>query len=747
MNALTRRIVRWLPYLGGTIGTAIALVLLPATSASAAPEDQFANLGQTPSGLSWIKLEDSRGISMWNFEMSLNRGGITNPDKFFWSTITDACWGIYRSFCALALWFIDWVLGFTWVNTIAAPLLAIGDAMQSVVNGIGLVPTFLMITALLAFLLMVRGRTSTAVYEIAIACVIAALASGAFAQPVRMVAGPDGYIVQAAELGQELAAQLATGDADGKTPQQLREAQTGLLVDTFIRQPTQMINFGKLIDGTDCEAAYDEIVRAGPYGTKSDIRDKVAKCDDVAGDYAGEPSASMALGSMIFFPAAFVVLLLAMVLGGTVITAAVRAMFQSLKAVVTLVTGLLPGGGRGSLMMSVAEALISLVIIVFASIFLSIFLLVIQALFAADDNPARAFVIADIVIVAGLAVYWRQHQNIKAASARLAQRLAQRPGGGPTRMPDRQAGLGMGSVASGVRSAVHMAALRRRTPVAAAPAANGPTFIDQRQQLMVVGGVGPRPTPRPGPLPGGPVDGGEADMNPVGAPRGPNSGPRIGRHATAQLPGGSDTNALPAGAPGAHALPAGRPGAPQLPEGPSGKMKRIESAGKGRKAAGMLARAGTNAALAYATGGTSTVVRGAAKATQAVRTARRTALQAKMATAAVRGRQRPAGTSPVPARPAARATTPAGKGQPVPAGKRPAPAGKIEPALSARQPVRVASAPSTPPSRPSAPRALSTSTAAPSRPATRVDDADRAARLQARLADRSRRASGRRTGE
>jgi hypothetical protein len=137
------------------------LMLVRVQSAAAAPIVAADKIGQTPPALAWIDLKDSRGISIWNFEMSLDRGGITSPDKFFWASITDACWGAYRSWCALSLWFLDWVLSFTWVQTIAAPLLSVGDAMQQVVTRLGLVPTFLTLTALLAGLWMLKGRHTT----------------------------------------------------------------------------------------------------------------------------------------------------------------------------------------------------------------------------------------------------------------------------------------------------------------------------------------------------------------------------------------------------------------------------------------------------------------------------------------------------------------------------------------------------------------------------------------------------------
>lgn len=570
--------VRVAAILTGWILLLTVVAAQPAIAAPLATEDE---IGQTPPALSWIELADSRGVSIWNFELSLDRGGVTSPGKFFWASITDACWGAYRAWCALALWFLDWVLSLDWVHFIASPLIQVADAMQRTVSRLGLVPTLLTITALLAGLWMLKGRHTTAIWEIGIACVIASMGTGIFAQPVQMIANPnDGYIVKANQIGQEIGAALAFGDAVGKTPEQLRKQQTGQLVDTFIRQPTQMINFGKVLDGGKCEGAYTDVVKGGPYGDDSDIRDKVADCDEAAGDYAANPSAPMALGSVIFIPAAFVILALCVLLGGSVIAAGVWAMFQGVKAIVTFISGILPGGGRGSLMLTAAEVVVALIIIIFTSVFLSVFLLVIQELFSAsvEESVPKTFVIVDVVITAGIFVYARQRKQIKDSAARLAQWMSFRPGGAPaTRLPERGAGLGLDAASSVVRTATGLAQLRAQR--AAADRA-GDAFTDNRQQNLIFAvGRG-----RPGPPP----------------PR-RDSGPDSG----------------------------GNPTRPQLPPPPSGSGPRTPTP---RRIAGSLARAGAHSALAYATGGASVAATRAAKVVSVGKATRRAALAARMVT-------------------------------------------------------------------------------------------------------------------
>lgn len=597
--------------------SAMALLVLAATPAAAA-EDQ----GQAPPFLTWISLNDTRGISIWNYEMSIDRGGMTSPDKFFWSVLVDIAWQIYRGVCAISLWFLDWVLSFTWVPTVAAPLLAVGDAMQAAVNGIGLVPTMLTLCALVAVMWMARGRWATGIWELAMALVIASLASGVFAQPVRMIAGPDGFIVQASQVGQQLAAELATGEAAGMTPQELRAQQTGMLVDTFIRQPTQMVNFGQVLDGTECEAAYNDVVAAGPYGNDADVRDRMKDCDERLHEYASTPTAAMALGAIMFSPAAFVVLGLALVLAGSVVAAGCWAMYQALRAIITLIMGLLPGGGRGSLLLTITETLVSLLIIVFTSVFLGIFLLVIQALFAgADGEITKTFLIVDILIVVGIIVYWRARNSIKAMSKRLAGWMAQRPGASATRLPERSPGLSLAPVNSALHAASTLTHHRSGRRAAGAGAQvgepGGARYVDGRQQVLFVNaagtGAGRGPTPHYSahPTPGG----------------GPTPRPGRGAPPAPALTGAPLPPGLP---PGPSPAPATATPVPEDPQGPSPRLRRAAAA------TGKLARAGTQVALAAATGGTSAAVAGTAGATRAaqvaqtVRTARRAAVTARM---------------------------------------------------------------------------------------------------------------------
>lgn len=619
---------RWVTRCGWVAGFVTLLVLLPATAAVADPEDDILDLGQTPASLSWIQLQDSQGISVWNHELSLDRGGMTAVDKQLWSSIVDVTWGIYRSGCVLAIWFLDWVMSMTWLGPISAPVLAVGDALQAVIDGLGLVPALLTITAIVCVVWMARGKWATGVWELAMALVIASLATGVFAQPVRMVIGPEGYIEQTALAGQEIAAAIATGDSQGKTPEQLRAAQTGQLIDIFVRYPTQLINYGTVLDNGPCEGAYNDVVEQGPYGYESDIRDAVGDCEKTYGEYAENPSGSMTVGSVVFVPASVIILLLAIVFSGSVIAAGVTVLYQSVKAIVTLVAGLLPGGGRGSLLITVAEVLTSLLILLLTSVFLAVFLQVIGYMFTAGENLAQTFLIIDILMLLGIVIYWRQRKRIKKSAEQLAQWMGQRPGGPATKMPQRERGGGMGTAMGAVRTVTSMSQARHaRAAANRAPSTTSTTYVDNRQQAMMFGGpAGSNPRP-------GPVQGPDQDLRPrqtalnPGRPGPPAAlGPaRSGPDPTAPSQTGSS------GPPGPDSQASS-----EYRGGGSGSGLRRVTARSGKVATGVLVRAGTNAALGAATGGGSLAVTGAlsaARTAKTLETTRRAAVGARLATA------------------------------------------------------------------------------------------------------------------
>jgi hypothetical protein len=572
-----------------------ALMMLTATAA-------YADGSTAPSSLSWMEIEDSHGISIWKYELSLDRGGVTDAGKLVWSVITEWMWQFYRGYVAVAIWIIDWVLGFAWLATIADPVMSLGDSLTVVVDRFGLPPVLLTITALAAVTWMMRGRWVLGVFELFLSLLIASLAVGALANPVGLVAGKDGLLIQSRDLGLAVSAGLVDdGDISG-SPDELREQVTATLADTFIRQPTQLLNFGEVVDGGDCEDTYDDVVQAGPYGTDDDIRTAMGDCEDRLGEVAENPNAGMAMSAGVLYPAAFIVLLFAIILAGTVLVASVQALYRGVKLIVDLVLGLLPGSARGGLWMSVADLVMALVTVVFATVFLTGYLLLIQAVFAAGGTARmQTFFAVDTLLVVGIVVFWRGRGRIKAASERLAHALAKRPGAGPSNLPAR-----------GKFSPAEAYYKGRMALGAAKVAGSGVRAVASGGAALAAGAGG--------------VAGaaGRATSRPV-----TDSMDRL-RWAGAMASRRKGAAGQGAGRPAAGTPPSAEPTAAQRVH------HRIGAAAKpGNR--GQLVRLGTSSVLAATTGGTSTLVTTAVRQAFAASATRRAALARRM---------RPAGELP-----------------------------------------------------------------------------------------------------
>lgn len=582
-----------------------------------------------PAALNWITLTDSRGISVWSYGMSLDGGGVTSPGKIVPAFLTELCWQIYRAMVVFAIWFIDWVMGFTWLAWIATPVLALSDALHSVVAQLGLGPLFLTILAAVAGMAIIRGRFALGLFEVLMGCVVAALAVGGLANPVGLVTGDSGYIMQARDLGIELSAGLAHhGDTTGNADE-LRAQIGQTLADTFVRTPHALVNYGRPIAGDRCESVYDDALRQSAKENDSGyVRDKVDGCDSSMGDYAGNPNVGMTMSALVLTPAALLVLGFALLLCGALLMAAARVLYESLKLVVTLVTGVLPGNGRGSLWQGIGNLVMALATMTFTIVFLTGYLLVLQAVFGNSGTggvPVMAtFVLVDVLIVIGAVLFWRGRKRLQEAGARLAALLATRPGGGaPSKLPAQQGG-GLAAAQSMVQNRLLSRGLR--TAVAAGSLTGGDgagpsgKWVGAATAGSTTTGVFTRlrTVPRRG---GGPSDPGPAtdDGGPAPTPGpGPTGGPPAGGGSPAALLG-----------------------------------RQLATSMVKKTAKGLLVRAAVHSVAAASTGGLSTAVTAAdaARTAHQLNNARRVVVAGRLAKAAITATASPSAASAAPTAP------------------------------------------------------------------------------------------------
>ena len=152
-------------------------------------------------GLGWMgdgfNVTDSNGIHLFQYQMSMDDGGVTAPLKAMWASIIGMCWNTYLMVIALLCRLLDWTVAMSWVGWITGPLVGLqNDIHDKVLAPLGAdswggtVLTLLTTCAGVGVVVkMMRGRTAGAWATGARAAIAAALALGFLAAPVANFAG------------------------------------------------------------------------------------------------------------------------------------------------------------------------------------------------------------------------------------------------------------------------------------------------------------------------------------------------------------------------------------------------------------------------------------------------------------------------------------------------------------------------------------------------------------------------------
>jgi hypothetical protein len=477
-----------------------ALLLVFARTARA---DDNSSGGGTGAGMGhlfgFMHLKDSHGIDASSYILSIDHGNATPGDGWWrgmWAFLITLEYEIYQTIVMVAIYFVRWVLGFGWLQTLLGPAHKIGDAVASMTGQLDLTPFMLTLAGFAVAIWFFRGRYSTGVYEGAMSCLIAALAVGLLAHPVDTVGGPHGMITRARDTGLQIAAGLAdNGNADAN-PQAQVDTATGQLVDTFLREPTQLINFGRVLDdpghpgqghcGKEFDDAYlhpydDEsagqkigdavggaqnAIRNGlhsipligptlvgpdiggdalgallPHKDKPEdvLKNKIGKCDKDLKAYADNPGPEQAAGLLLLIPAALLILLFAVFLAGRVVLATIGALITAIKLIFGVIIGIAPVM-RGQLLRSFADIALALMQLVFSIVYVVVYAVAVASLFTGEANLLAVALFTDVALVAGLIIYWRGIKGLHHWSQRLAEAMGRRPSAAPVVINRRSRG-------------------------------------------------------------------------------------------------------------------------------------------------------------------------------------------------------------------------------------------------------------------------------------------------------------------
>ena len=429
---------RALLYTGIASAVGAAMLTVPA----------WAEDGVSVGALSLFDATDSYGLKISQYELSLDRGGLTDQSTLVLTMLLTFLWDIYRWWIAFLAYVLDWTIGMTWVTWITGPLNDTAVHLREAVlqplgatgfDQQGLIALFCLIAGTAGGIAIFRGRAGGWVTMISSAC-IAALAVGVLAAPVVLFAGNDSEPAKPLRYAQRIGVEIGNAAVTGQLSNTAMDSRTEtepvagrILLDTFIRPVHQTLNYGASIDQDNkCVGTYDKALKAGPYGgDAAKARKAVGACNDKYGDYADNPNNSWVFGLQTFELAALLlgalILVFVVLLWFAVIClawAAVQAMFHTVWAI-------MPGDSRGPLIRDLADILISLTYVVTGIALLSVIMEMIKRVLQSNaEVPIFAqFIAVDFMLVAGLVLlitnYVRHRRGSKTLTQKFTDRLKQ----------------------------------------------------------------------------------------------------------------------------------------------------------------------------------------------------------------------------------------------------------------------------------------------------------------------------------
>lgn len=396
-------------------------------------------------GLGWMgdgfNVTDSNGIHLFQYQMSLDDGGVTAPLKGMWASIIGMCWNTYLMVVALLCRLLDWTVAMSWVGWITGPLVGLqNDIHDKVLAPLGAdswggtVLTLLTTCAGVGVVVkMMRGRTAGAWATGARAAIAAALALGFLAAPVAKFAGDTTTLATPLARTQQFGVALShmitssvdpatatagevevpddmTSTGDSKDPK-----LSAIIVDSFVAPVHQQLNYGRIIDAK-CHDKYIEVLKGGPYDDVSDARDDLGDCDEGLSDYAGDIADGAWLVGFFFYSSTVaglaVVLLVFAGMCWFYVCKLVWSAFMSMLNVLRAIPG-----RTDPLIRDLCSILYSMIGIVGSMVMLGVVMLIIKSVFASDGDVAIKVMVVNMLELVGIIGFlismWRRHKGEK----------------------------------------------------------------------------------------------------------------------------------------------------------------------------------------------------------------------------------------------------------------------------------------------------------------------------------------------
>lgn len=359
---------------------------------------------------------DSHGITIIQYQMSLDEGGLTFPATAALAFFAVSLWSLYTFFIGFVAWLVDWIVSMQWLDWIINPLTTLQTTLRqqllnplgfSTIGSTGAIGFLLLLAAGVGGWHLIRGRHGRGLGEWVMSAAAAAIAVGVLASPVTLFLGDgDGPAIpleKARDLGVGLARMADGQPATGRDGPQFGS----ILVDAFIRPAHQIINYGTYIDvdDTKCVTTYDKTLKAGPYTKPAQARDRIGGCDPQLRDRAEAVSYFRIVTLVVVFEqTALLVSAVILVFAVLTVVAVLMLGWSSLKILIHAPLAIAPGDSREPLLRDLVDIGVGYCYLVGNLLLLSIVLQLVKAVFASPGTvPILVrFVGVELMLWAGI---------------------------------------------------------------------------------------------------------------------------------------------------------------------------------------------------------------------------------------------------------------------------------------------------------------------------------------------------------
>ena len=231
-------------------------------------------------------------------------------------------------------------MGFTLEDALTDAATSVADVLDGRVLGpMRLSHLGLVVSALYMGWQFLRGRVGIGAGEFVLSLVVLALL-------IHVSSGPGfgGAVTATMRVTGGISAEIVSLAADTDHGDQVAGEVGGALMAGFVRDPYDTISWGRLLEGTPCEAARNQALVSGPHGFDDLPRYlmNAAGCEAEA-RFNDHATVGRLVGALLYLVVAVAALILLLVTAFTLVVAKGMALFLIALLPIALYAGLYPG--------------------------------------------------------------------------------------------------------------------------------------------------------------------------------------------------------------------------------------------------------------------------------------------------------------------------------------------------------------------------------------------------------------------